>query len=116
MFGKETLLNTVEIKIGYPSFIKPANLGSSIGITKARNREELEKGLIEAAKHDKRIVIEKAVIAKELECAVLGIDNLKTSSVGEIHFQSDWYDYKTKYYQNSSQTTIPALLPEKVTK
>ncbi|WP_320667122.1 D-alanine--D-alanine ligase family protein [Prochlorococcus sp. MIT 1307] len=112
---KEKLLKKLELNVGYPCFVKPANLGSSVGITKALNRKQLIEGLMEAAKLDRRIVIEKAVIARELECAVLGgSDSLKTSAVGEIRFDADWYDYETKYSQNSSQALIPAPLPAKV--
>ena len=111
---KQALLERLEVQIGYPCFIKPANLGSSVGITKAHNRGQLLEGLKEAATLDKRIVIEKAVIAKELECAVLGDSELEASAVGEIRFEAEWYDYETKYSKNSNQTLIPAPIPEKV--
>ena len=105
---KKELIKNLEIQIGYPCFIKPANLGSSVGITKAHTPLELLTGLKKAAKLDQRIVIEKAVIGKELECAVLGVNELKASEVGEIRFDADWYDYETKYSQDSSQMVIPA--------
>ncbi len=111
---KINLIKKLELQIGYPCFIKPANLGSSLGITKAINREDLIEGLSIAANLDSRIVVEKAVIAKELECAVLGGLELKASPIGEIRFDSDWYDYATKYSQGSNQTIIPAPLPEHV--
>ena len=112
---KLDLIKRLEFELGYPCFVKPANLGSSVGISKACNREQLLEGLTQAAKLDQRLVIEKAVVAKELECAVLGDSNdLKASPVGEICFESDWYDYETKYSQNSSQALIPAPLPSKV--
>ena len=112
---KLKLIEKLEFQLGYPCFIKPANLGSSVGISKACDREQLLEGLTKAAKLDQRLVIEKAVVAKELECAVLGDSNdLKASPVGEICFESDWYDYETKYSQNSSQALIPAPLPSKV--
>ncbi len=111
---KEELIQRLKAQIGYPCFVKPANLGSSVGITKAHNKLELISGLEEAASLDQRIVIEKAVAARELECAVLGVSELKASEVGEIRFDSDWYDYQTKYAQCSSQMLIPAPLPKRV--
>ncbi len=112
--SRTKLIKKLEAQIGYPCFVKPANLGSSFGISKALNQEALLKGLNLAAELDQRIVIEKSVIAKELECAVLGTQELKASPVGEIRFDADWYDYKTKYAHNSSQTLIPAPVPDKV--
>ena len=111
---KLELLSRLETQIGFPCVIKPANLGSSVGITKARNKNELLEGLNEAAKHDQRIVVEKAVIARELECAMLGSKKLETSAVGEIRFDADWYDYETKYSQDSSQPIIPAPIPDRI--
>jgi len=113
---KVSLTKELEHRIGYPCFIKPANLGSSIGITKANNRKELFEGLETALRLDNRIVLEQAVVAKELECAVLGCSTLKASAVGEIRFNSDWYDYQTKYSEGSSQALIPAPLSKDVTK
>ncbi len=110
----EELLHKLKIQFGYPCFIKPANLGSSVGITKASNQEEFLKGLSEASNHDQRIVVEKGVTARELECAVLGGQLLKVSAVGEIKYEADWYDYETKYSQNSSKTFLPASLPKGV--
>jgi D-alanine-D-alanine ligase len=104
----------IEEKLGYPCFIKPANLGSSVGISKAKNRNELEQALDEAAKYDPRIIVEAGVVAREVECAVLGNNNPKTSVVGEITFQGDFYDYETKYTDGKSQMIIPANLPENV--
>ncbi len=111
---KNKLVETIELEIGFPCFIKPANLGSSVGITKASNKEQLINGLINAAKLDHRLVIEKAVIARELECAVLGFPKLEVSQVGEIKIKAPWYDYKTKYTPNSSKLLIPAPLPTAV--
>ena len=82
-------------------------------LSKARNREELIEGIKEAANHDHRLVIEQAVNARELECAVIGKLDLTTSAVGEICFNSDWYDYETKYSQNSSKAIIPAPISDK---
>lgn len=104
------LIQKVENELGYPCFIKPANLGSSVGITKAKNKSELIKGLIFASEFDPRVVIEKAVLARELECGVVGNKNMEVTEVGEVTFDSDWYDYKTKYGDGNSNVVIPALI------
>ena len=108
------LIARVEAELGYPCFVKPANMGSSVGISKARHRDQLLAGLQEAARHDSRLVVERGVSARELECAVRGRQQLKASVVGEISFDADWYDYDTKYTDGCSQTLIPAPLPDQV--
>ncbi|MGK7930120.1 MAG: D-alanine--D-alanine ligase family protein [Microcystaceae cyanobacterium] len=108
------LCDDIEATLGYPCFVKPANLGSSVGIAKVRSRSELEIALDSAASYDRRIVIEAGVKARELECAVLGNDNPKASVVGEVTFDSDFYDYETKYTEGRSQVHIPANLPGKI--
>ena len=107
----EPLLSRLEQQLGYPCFIKPANLGSSVGISKATNRNELLAGLQEAASHDPRMVVEQGVQARELECAVLGRRQMRASVLGEICFDADWYDYETKYSEGKSHTVIPAVVP-----
>lgn len=102
------LCDKIEAELGYPCFIKPANLGSSVGISKARSRDQLEAALDSAASYDRRIIVEAGVVARELECAVLGNDNPKASTVGEITFKSDFYDYETKYTEGQSEWSIPA--------
>jgi D-alanine-D-alanine ligase len=102
------------MELGYPCFVKPANLGSSVGIAKATTRKELEAALDSAASYDRRIIVETGVVAREVECAVLGNDNPKASLLGEITFQSDFYDYDTKYTSGQSQHTIPAQVPADV--
>ena len=106
------LVARIERELGYPCFVKPANLGSSVGISKARNREQLIQGLNEAATLDPRIVVEQGVTARELECAVLGKRQLQASVVGEIRFDADWYDYTTKYSDGLSTTLIPAPIDD----
>ena len=108
------LCDDIEAKLDYPCFVKPANLGSSVGIAKVRSRGELEKALDNAASYDRRIVVEAGVTAREVECAVLGNDNPKVSVVGEITFESDFYDYETKYTEGAAQLHIPANLPNAV--
>ncbi len=107
-------IEKIESTLGYPCFIKPANLGSSVGITKAYDAKQLVKGLRLASQLDKRIVVEKSVRARELECAVLGKNKISTSCVGEVRYISDWYDYQTKYSENSSEVLIPAPIPKTV--
>lgn len=109
------LCDDLEADLGYPCFVKPANLGSSVGIAKARNRQELEAALDSAASYDRRIIVEAGVIAREVECAVLGNDTPKASAIGEIRFNSDFYDYETKYTSGQADLIIPAVLPPAVT-
>lgn len=108
------LCDRIEETVGYPCFVKPANLGSSVGISKARSRSELETALDNAASYDRRIIVEAGVVARELECAVLGNDEPKASVVGEITYQSDFYDYETKYSAGMADIIIPAAIPEAI--
>lgn len=107
-----SLCDQIEAELGYPCFVKPANLGSSVGISKVRNRAQLEAALDSAASYDRRIIIEAGVVAREVECSVLGNDQPQASVVGEITYQSDFYDYETKYTAGKADLIIPAALPE----
>ena len=102
------LCDQIEATLGYPCFVKPANLGSSVGVAKVRSRSELEAALDRAANLDRRLIVEAGVVARELECAVLGNDRPKASVVGEITYQSDFYDYETKYSEGKADLLIPA--------
>jgi D-alanine-D-alanine ligase len=111
----------VESKLKYPVFVKPANLGSSVGISKARNRKELGPAIEEAAKFDRKIVIEQGVggkknKAREIECSVLGNDEPSASVPGEIVPGKEFYDYTAKYLDEGSQLIIPAKLSKADTK
>ncbi|VXD20111.1 D-alanine--D-alanine ligase [Planktothrix serta PCC 8927] len=108
------LCDQLEVELGYPCFVKPANLGSSVGISKVRNRQELETALDNAASYDRRIIVEAGVMARELECAVLGTDQPKASVVGEITFKSDFYDYETKYTEGKADLFIPAKVSNEI--
>ena len=108
------LCDEIENFLLYPCFVKPANLGSSVGIAKVRSRPELEVALDNAASYDRRVIVEAGVVAREVECAVLGNDNPKASVVGEITFKSDFYDYETKYTQGKADLSIPAPLPDAI--
>lgn len=101
--------------VGLPCFVKPANLGSSVGIARAGDAQELLAGLLGAAAHDERIICERAVIDKrELECAVLGNERPEASVVGEVVPRRDFYDYESKYTAGGADLIIPADLPEAV--
>jgi len=110
----DAVAERLEASLGYPCFVKPANLGSSVGISKATNRTELLEGLRLAASLDPRLIVEQGVEARELECGVLGVNKLRTSVLGEIRFDADWYDYDTKYSEGLSHTLIPAPVSEEV--
>jgi D-alanine-D-alanine ligase len=99
-------------KLGFPVFVKPANLGSSVGISKASDAKGLSKALDQAARFDRRIIVEEAVPQpRELEVAVLGNDMPEASPVGEITYKSEFYDYDTKYTEGRADLIIPAAIP-----
>jgi len=100
----------VETEIGYPAFVKPANLGSSVGISKVRNRAELYSALNLAGRYDRKILVEKAIDAREIECSVLGNDTPRASVPGEIVPVNEFYDYDAKYVQEGSKLIIPAKI------
>ncbi len=108
----------VEKKLKYPVFVKPANLGSSVGITKAHDRSELGASLDEAAKFDRKLIVEEGVggakhKARELECSVLGNDRPEASIVGEVVPGKEFYDYEAKYLSEGSLLHIPAKISKK---
>ena len=106
-------ISITEKSFGYPVFIKPANLGSSVGITKAHDRNELIKGIEEAAKYDRKILVEKCIVCRELECGILGNDEPMASVVGEILPSHEFYDYEAKYFDDGkSKMVIPADIPK----
>lgn len=98
----------------YPVFVKPANMGSSVGISKAENREELQYALEEAYKYDSRAIVEQGIEAREIEVAVLGNEDIRTTLAGEIVKEVDFYDYNAKYIDNQITMQIPAEIPEEV--
>lgn len=108
----EAVIRTAESLGEYPLFTKPANLGSSVGITKCRNRSDLYEGLMEAAHYDRRVLIERGVPnVREIEVSVLGNDQPSASLAGEIRPDDDFYSYDAKYSSETSQLIIPADLP-----
>jgi D-alanine-D-alanine ligase len=106
----------IEGRFAYPVFVKPANLGSSVGISKAHDRAELDAALDEAARFDRKIVVEEAVNAREIECSVLGNDEPTASVIGEVVPCHEFYDYSAKYVDQGSELHIPADLPEATTR
>lgn len=106
---QEDVIRQVEERLTYPCFVKPSNAGSSVGVNKAGNREELVNALIIAAKNDRRILVEEFIDGREIECAVLGNDTPIASTVGEVVPCKDFYDYEAKYQAgDSSKVMIPA--------
>ena len=111
----QSVRKRIEARLKYPLFVKPANLGSSVGISKAHDRKELPAAIEEAAKFDRKIVVEEGVggktgKAREIECAVLGNDKPEASVPGEIVPSAEFYDYTAKYLDEGSQLIIPAML------
>ena len=108
----KTLLDSIEQRLGYPIFVKPANAGSSVGISKVSNREELKKAIALALENDRKVVFEAFVDGQEVECAVIGSDPAVATRPGEILAGAEFYTYDDKYKNGVSQTVIPAHLPE----
>ena len=104
------LVRKLEKQFGYPMFVKPANLGSSVGITKAHDRRELGQALELAARFDRKVMIERAIVGREIECSVLGNDHPEASLPGEIIPSREFYDYEAKYIDETSQLIVPAPL------
>lgn len=112
----EHALGYIEEHLSYPCFVKPANMGSSVGVAKAEDRRELSLALEEAARFDFKIIVEQGVPAREVECAVLGNEQAQCSVPGEILPAGEFYDYEAKYKSEESQLLIPAPLAEKQVK
>ncbi|MBP2001712.1 D-alanine-D-alanine ligase [Paenibacillus shirakamiensis] len=110
--NSHTLIQGIEDKLGYPCFVKPANLGSSVGISKASNRDELLKAVDYAFRYDLKVIVEEFVQAREIEVGVLGNDDAEASVPGEVVSSSDseYYDYQAKYLDGKSQMVIPATI------
>jgi D-alanine-D-alanine ligase len=104
-----TVTRRIKEVTGFPCFVKPSNLGSSVGISKVRKAAELPAALDEAARHDRKIVVERAVKnPREVEVSVLGNDAPEASLPGEITYDAEWYDYATKYAEGQAHITVPA--------
>lgn len=109
-----SIVQRLEQMFPYPMFVKPANLGSSVGISKAKSQEELIEAIHFAARFDFKIIVEEFIRGREVEIGVLGNDELITSVVGEIVSANDFYDYDAKYKDNSTKLHIPASIPQHV--
>lgn len=108
----EAKMDEIEKKLGYPCFVKPARTGSSVGVGKAHDRAELKSAIENAAKFDRKVLVEENIDGHEVETAVLGNFHAKASTVGEIMPTVEFYDFDAKYNDNSTQLRIPADLPE----
>lgn len=102
----------VEAGVPYPVFVKPSKAGSSQGVSKAENREELVTALHLAAKHDSKILVEETIVGREIECGVLGMNEPKASGVGEVLSAEEFYSYDAKYNNEESRTVVDPELPE----
>jgi D-alanine-D-alanine ligase len=111
---KDSIIFRIETVLGYPVFVKPANAGSSVGISKACDREQLIKAVDTAALHDKKIVVEEFIQGKEIECAVLGNNDVQVSVCGEIVPCNEFYDYEAKYIAGASELFIPARINKNI--
>lgn len=107
---RHILIQEMEDELGYPCFVKPANLGSSVGISKARHREELEQAVEYALRYDLKVIVEEFVDAREIELGVLGNEEPAASVPGEIVSSAEYYDYAAKYTDGQSELLIPAPL------
>ena len=114
VYSKNINIKNAEKTLKYPMIVKPANGGSSIGISKANNKKELVKAIEIAKKYDSKIIIEEFIKARELEIAVLQDKNLIISNPGEILSGNDWYDYDAKYNNENSKTIIPNDIPKNI--
>lgn len=111
----DDVVRVVEKTLPYPVFVKPANMGSSVGISKVRDREQLQAALNLAAAYDRRLLVEEAVLQpREIEVSVLGNDDPITSVCGEIIPKREFYDYVSKYSDDSTELIVPARLPQAV--
>lgn len=108
----EEITTRVEEKLNYPVFVKPSNAGSSKGVSKAADRESLVQALIEAAKHDRKILVEETISGREIECAILGGTEIRASGIGEVIAAADFYDYDSKYNNEDSATVLDPEVPE----
>ena len=111
----DDMLPKIEEEINYPIFIKPSNQGSSVGITKAHNQNELKMGLIDAFNYDRKVLLEEGIKCKEVECGILGNEEVIASSVGQVIVKSDeFYSYNAKYNDETTITEIPASISKEL--
>lgn len=104
----DVIKDKIEARLIFPVFVKPANAGSSIGVSKVTKKEDLDAAILKAAKEDKKILVENGIVGQEVECAVMGIGDPIASGIGEIAVTAEFYDYDDKYVSGTSQCIIPA--------
>ncbi len=112
---KNKIINEILKKLKFPVFVKPSNSGSSLGISKVKNESEILLALEKAREIDPRILIEEGLEVREIECGIIGNSKLLTSEIGEVNYESDWYDYDSKYHSNN-KIIIPAEIDYKIKK
>ena len=110
----DQILTNLENRFNYPMFVKPAGTGSSVGVSKAMDRESLREALLSASAYDSKILVEEFINGREIEVAVMGNENPVASVCGEIDSGADFYDYDSKYVTDTSTAYIPARIPEAV--
>ena len=110
----DTIKNKIQARLDFPVFVKPANAGSSVGVSKVERFEDLDEAIRVAAREDAKIVVEEGIRGQEVECAVLGNREAQASIVGEIGASAQFYDYDDKYINGTSQLYIPARIAEEV--
>jgi D-alanine-D-alanine ligase len=111
----DTVVDRIEAALSYPVFVKPANLGSSVGVTKVKTREGMEPALEEALSYDRKAIVEQGIDAREIELSVLGNEEPEASVPGEIVPSREFYDYRAKYIDDDSKLIIPAPLDGDIT-
>lgn len=112
---KDKLLSEITSSLKFPLFVKPSNSGSSLGISKVTNKSEILQALEKAWEIDPRILVEEGLEVREIECGIIGNSQLLTSEIGEVKYDSDWYDYDSKYNLNN-KITIPAEIDPEIAK
>ncbi|MEK6287909.1 MAG: D-alanine--D-alanine ligase [Acidobacteriota bacterium] len=108
------VVDRISRSLGFPVFVKPANLGSSVGISKAINKQELHDAIDDAARYDRKVIVERAINGREIEVSILGNEHPAASLPGEIILGHEFYDYEDKYIDSASRTEVPARLPREI--
>lgn len=108
----DTIKNKIKARLNFPVFVKPANAGSSVGVSRVDREEDLDAAILKAIREDDKVVVEEGIIGQEIECAVLGNRDAEASIVGEIGASAQFYDYDDKYINGTSQLYIPARISE----
>jgi len=112
--GEKDRMLDESARLGFPSFTKPANLGSSVGISRCTDLESLRAGIKHAFSHDRKIVVEQGIAGREIECGILGNEAPQASVCGEVLAAGEFYDYESKYVDAGSKTMVPAAIPDPV--